>query len=138
MTRMGSWPDASFLLALLFAATFLAIAFWEIRQPSRASVTPLNTRWFGNIALFGLAWLAAWLLPFLSSYGAAVIAASHGWGLFHIIPLPTGIALAASFVILDFFGYWTHRLEHKIPLLWRLHALHHSDTDLDVTTTLKP
>jgi len=47
------------------------------------------------------------------------------------------IALAASFVVLDFSGYWMHRLLHKIPLLWRLHALHHSDTDLDVTTTIR-
>lgn len=137
MTGLRSWPDVSFLLGLLFAMTFLAVAFWEARRPSRRSVTPLNLRWFGNISLFGLVWLTAWLLPFLSSYGAAVIAARNGWGLFHLVPLPPAIALAASFVVLDFFAYWTHRLMHKIPLLWRLHALHHSDTDLDVTTTIR-
>jgi sterol desaturase/sphingolipid hydroxylase (fatty acid hydroxylase superfamily) len=137
MTAFGIRLDASLLLGLLFAATFLGMALWESLRPSRAPVAPLNLRWFGNIAMFGLAWLIARLLPFLSSYGAAVIAARHGWGLFHMVALPSAIALAASFVLLDFFAYWTHRLEHKIPLLWRLHALHHSDTDLDVTTTVR-
>jgi sterol desaturase/sphingolipid hydroxylase (fatty acid hydroxylase superfamily) len=103
----------------------------------RKQVAPLGLRWFGNIALFAVASLIAWLLPLLSSYGAAMIAARHGWGLFHLVPAVPVIALAASFVILDFFGYWTHRLMHAVPLLWRLHALHHSDTDLDVTTTIR-
>ena len=47
------------------------------------------------------------------------------------------IALAASLLLQDLFGYWIDRLFHKIPPLWRLHALHHSDTDLDVTTTIR-
>jgi sterol desaturase/sphingolipid hydroxylase (fatty acid hydroxylase superfamily) len=134
---MHGWADASSLPGLMFVMTFLGVACWEALRPSRESVAPLTVRWFGNVALFGLASLIAWLLPFLSSYGAAVIAARHGWGLFHLAFLAPPVALAASFVMLDFFTYWTHRLMHKIPLLWRFHALHHSDTDLDVTTTIR-
>ena len=137
MSGFGSRLDASFLLGLLFAATFLGVALWETWRPSRAPVVPMTLRWFGNIALFVSVWLIAGLLPFLSSYAAAAVAARHGWGLFHMVALPPAIALAASIVLLDFFAYWTHRLLHKIPLLWRLHALHHSDTDLDVTTTIR-
>jgi sterol desaturase/sphingolipid hydroxylase (fatty acid hydroxylase superfamily) len=134
---MTGWPDASTLFGWLFAITFLGVACWEAWRPSRAAVAPLTLRWFGNIALFAMALLMVWLLPLLSSFGAATIAAQRGWGLFHLVALPPVIALAASFVLLDFFGYWSHRLLHKIPLLWRLHALHHSDTDLDVTTTIR-
>jgi sterol desaturase/sphingolipid hydroxylase (fatty acid hydroxylase superfamily) len=134
---MTDWPDASSLLGWMFVLTFLGMAVWETRRPSRASMAPLSLRWFGNIVLFGLTSLVAWLLPFLSSYGAAVIADRHGWGFFHLLAVAPVIALAASFVLLDFSTYWTHRLMHKIPLLWRLHALHHSDTDLDVTTTIR-
>lgn len=137
MTGARSWTDASFLFGLLFAVTFVAMAFWEARRPARAPVVSLNLRWFGNIALFGLTWPLAWLLPFLSSYAAATMAARHGWGLLHLAPVAPAVALAASFVLLDFFGYWAHRLMHKISLLWRLHALHHSDTDLDVTTAIR-
>jgi sterol desaturase/sphingolipid hydroxylase (fatty acid hydroxylase superfamily) len=134
---MKDWPDAATLLGWMFVFTFLAVACWEAWRPSRAAVTPLTLRWFGNIALFAMASPTTWLLPLLSGFGAAKIAADHGWGFFHLVALPPLIALAAGFLLLDFFGYWTHRLLHKIPLLWRLHALHHSDTDLDVTTTIR-
>jgi sterol desaturase/sphingolipid hydroxylase (fatty acid hydroxylase superfamily) len=134
---MKGWPDASTLLGWMFAITFLGIACWEAWRPSRAAVAPLTLRWFGNLALFAIILLMTWLVPLLSSLGAATFAAKHGWGLFHLIALAPAIALAAGFVLLDFFAYWTHRLLHRIPLLWRLHALHHSDSDLDVTTTIR-
>jgi sterol desaturase/sphingolipid hydroxylase (fatty acid hydroxylase superfamily) len=134
---MPDWPDASTFFGWAFAITFLAVACWEAWQPSRTPVAPMTMRWIGNISLFGMALLMTWLVPLLSSLGAAKLAADHGWGLLHLFALPPAIALAASFVLLDFFGYWTHRLMHKIPLLWRLHALHHSDNDLDVTTTIR-
>jgi len=134
---MQDWPDTSTLFGWMFAITFLGVACWEARQPARATLAPLTLRWFGNLALFAMVLLMTWLVPLLSSLGAATLAAQHGWGLFHLIALPPAIALTASFVLLDFFGYWTHRLLHKIPLLWRLHALHHSDSDLDVTTTIR-
>jgi sterol desaturase/sphingolipid hydroxylase (fatty acid hydroxylase superfamily) len=131
------WSNASTLFDCMFAFTFLAVACWEAGRPSRGAVMPLTLRWFGNIALFAMAFAIGWFLPLLSSLGAAKFAADHGWGFLHLVALPPMIALAAGFLLLDFFGYWTHRLWHKIPLLWRLHALHHSDTDLDVTTTIR-
>jgi len=132
---MHGWPVSFF--GLMFVVAFLGVAVWETCRPSRASVAPMGLRWFGNIALLGFASLIARFLPLLSSYGAAKIAARHGWGLFHLVPVAPVVALAASFVLLDFFAYWTHRLAHMVPLLWRLHALHHSDSDLDVTTTIR-
>ena len=134
---MTGWPDAATLFGWAFAITFVGIASWEIWRPSRPAVAPMTLRWFGNISLFAIVLLMIWLVPLLSSLGAATVAAQRGWGLFHLIALPPAIALAASFVLLDFFGYWSHRVLHKIPLLWRLHALHHSDSDLDVTTTIR-
>ena len=134
---MQDWPDASTLFGWMFAVAFVGIACWEIWRPSRAAIAPMTLRWVGNISLFVMALLMTWLVPLLSGLGAAKLAADHGWGLLHLIALPPVLALAASFVLLDFFAYWTHRLMHKIPLLWRLHALHHSDNDLDVTTTIR-
>src|SRR5262245_11852221 len=99
---MTDWPDASTLFGWAFAVAFLGIACWEARQPSRATVTSLGLRWFGNISLFGMALAMTWLVPLLSSLGAAKLAAQHGWGLFHVLDLPPAIALAASFVLLDF------------------------------------
>jgi sterol desaturase/sphingolipid hydroxylase (fatty acid hydroxylase superfamily) len=125
------------ILTVFFPLTFLAMAFWEARQPSRPVTTPLMLRWFGNIALFGLASLIPRMLPFLSGYGAASIARSNGWGLLNVVVVQPTVAMALSLVALDFLAYWTHRLFHKVSFLWRLHALHHSDTDLDVSTTIR-
>jgi len=49
----------------------------------------------------------------------------------------TWVSIAAGFVLLDLTRYALHRCEHAVPLLWRFHALHHSDPDVDVTTSLR-
>jgi sterol desaturase/sphingolipid hydroxylase (fatty acid hydroxylase superfamily) len=47
------------------------------------------------------------------------------------------LALVAGFLFLDLLDYLVHRCEHAVPILWRLHALHHSDPDIDVTTAIR-
>ncbi|QJB69921.1 sterol desaturase family protein [Parasphingorhabdus halotolerans] len=70
--------------------------------------------------LFGLVWLQ-----------------SRGWGLFNAVTLPTAITLLGTVIILDFAWYLTHVSMHKIPSFWRVHAVHHSDPIVDVTTTVR-
>ena len=48
-----------------------------------------------------------------------------------------GLSLMAGFLLLDFLRYLVHRCEHAVPLFWRFHALHHSDPDVDVTTSVR-
>ena len=45
-------------------------------------------------------------------------------------PLASAIGASAFAFILDFFNYWTHRAQHRVPFLWRFHAVHHSIRDL--------
>ena len=49
---------------------------------------------------------------------------------------PVLIALA-YIAVSDFFYYWYHRLQHRWPFLWRIHELHHSDTEVNITTSLR-
>ena len=49
----------------------------------------------------------------------------------------TWLSLAAGFLMLDLMRYTVHRCEHAVPLFWRFHALHHSDPDVDVTTSVR-
>lgn len=46
-------------------------------------------------------------------------------------------SLIVTLVVLELMGYWWHRLSHSVPLLWRLHRVHHSDPEIDVTTALR-
>lgn len=46
--------------------------------------------------------------------------------------------IVISFLVLDFFGGWlVHLVQHKTPVLWRFHVVHHSDNNVDVTTGLR-
>lgn len=51
--------------------------------------------------------------------------------------LPQWAAVAVGVVLLDLAIYWQHRLVHHVPLLWRLHRVHHADVGFDVTTAVR-
>jgi sterol desaturase/sphingolipid hydroxylase (fatty acid hydroxylase superfamily) len=71
---------------------------------------------------------------------AAALVFSMGWlndnqvGLFYLFQLPVWVKLILGIAIFDFVSYWFHRMAHKVPLLWRFHRVHHSDTRMDSTT----
>ncbi len=71
---------------------------------------------------------------------ATVIVFSIEWlnnnqvGLFYLIQLPVWAKLILGVALFDFVTYWFHRMSHKVPLLWRFHRVHHSDTSMDSST----
>src|SRR5262245_27960618 len=114
-----------FYVLLLAAGLAAAWETWAPRQPSPAA---LRTRWINNFALWALDSLVArWMFPVLG-VAFALIAARRGWGLFHLAAVPTALAIGASVLVLDLWRYAEHRLYHRVPLLWRLHRVHHTDT----------
>jgi sterol desaturase/sphingolipid hydroxylase (fatty acid hydroxylase superfamily) len=54
-----------------------------------------------------------------------------------VLSIPAVVAIPAGVVVLDLTLYWEHRLLHWFPPFWRIHALHHSDTDLDVASYIR-
>jgi len=132
-----TWIDVGRIGVLLFAAVFFLVAVCEGLNPARATTSSFSLRWFGNGVLFLLAWVTGRFLSFLPADAAALVAREEGWGLLNFSHWPGGAAVLLSFITLDFIGYWEHRLYHAVPILWRLHSLHHSDPDLDVTTAIR-
>ena len=80
--------------------------------------------------------LLRFLIP-IAAVSMAALVAIHDFGLFNILELNSWLAGLLSFLILDFFIYFQHRLFHKYSLLWRLHRVHHSDTEFDATTGVR-
>lgn len=117
-----------------FFGVFGGMALWEIVAPRRRLIASKLLRWSNNLALVALnsALLRA-LFP-AAAVGVAAFAATQGWGLFNYFAAPFWMALPASVVLLDFFIYLQHVMLHAVPLLWRLHRVHHADLDFDVTT----
>jgi sterol desaturase/sphingolipid hydroxylase (fatty acid hydroxylase superfamily) len=120
-----------------FAGVLLLMALWEVLAPRRQLTMARGVRWFSNLGLVALDTLAARFLVPLTVVGMATFVQEHGWGLFSNIPVPEWLAVVLSVVALDFVIYLQHVLFHAVPVLWRLHLVHHADLDFDVTTGVR-
>ncbi len=120
-----------------FIGVLLAMMLWERAAPLRALSQSLMLRWSGNLGIAAVSTLAARLAAPIIPAGVAAVAASNGWGLFNLIALPAWLTFGATLLVLDALIYAQHRAFHAIPLLWRLHRMHHADLELDTTTGLR-
>ncbi len=114
-----------------------AMAAWEVLAPRRKLTVGRAPRWPGNLGILVVDALAVRVLIPTAAVGVAAIAAQRGWGLLNITPWPAWLEVLLGFAILDFVIYAQHVAFHKVPLLWRLHRMHHADLDIDVTTGLR-
>lgn len=118
----------------VFLSIFTVMAVWEWLGPRRDRAIGRFRRWPNNIGVAFLDTALARIVAPAGAVGFALVAQLRGWGLFNSVPLPTWVKLLISLVVLDLAIYFQHRLFHYVPLLWRLHRMHHADLDLDVTT----
>ena len=117
-----------------FVAVFLAVAVWEMATPRRRFHYARHRRWPHNLALFALDIAVVRLLAAGAVIAVAVEAQARGWGLLNVAPIPTLVGNVLAFVALDLVIYGQHVLFHRVPVLWRLHRVHHTDPEFDVTT----
>lgn len=120
------------LFQLVFFSTAVALVLLERVRALQLQPVRIARRWTSNIGLFLIgSVVSAALLP----VGMYAFAQHQPPGLLSRMGLPFAAQLVLTFVVLDLWRYWEHRLYHRIPLLWRLHLVHHSDTQVDVTTS---
>lgn len=118
----------------VFFGVFVAMAVWEALAPRRARLYPRRVRWLHNLVLVALNSVLLRLAFPVAAVGFASLAAEQGWGLLNAFILPDWLVFVAALVALDFAIYLQHVLFHAVPVLWRLHRVHHADPDFDVTT----
>lgn len=121
----------------LFSVLLVLFVIWESLQPKRDRAFARLTRWTGNLGLIVVGSVVVRLILPIAPVGAALWAHQNGVGIFNVAPVPVLVAGALSLLLLDLLIYGQHRLFHKVPLLWRLHRMHHTDIDLDVTSGLR-
>ena len=136
---MESWllQNESNLRLTAFVVVFFAIAIWEWLSPKRKRLKSLTTRWVTNLSLMIINTLLIRVFFPMAAVGIALIINEQQIGLLNIIEIHPIAAVMLSVIHLDCAIYWQHRLMHKIPLLWRLHRVHHADPEFDVTTGLR-
>ena len=120
-----------------FFLIFAIIAIWELLAPRRALTTSKTSRWLSNLAITFLNPATVRLVFPILAVSMALKAQQNGWGLLNHYNLPFWPAMVVGVVVLDFATYLQHVMFHAVPLLWRLHMVHHADLDFDVTTGLR-
>jgi len=116
------------LLVLLLA--------WQQWRPRRA-VAGGTRRRFRNIAMTLVSSALVYLILPATAVAFAAQIADTGFGLFNSLSWPVGVEIVAGVILLDLAIYWQHRWSHRVPVLWRLHRVHHSDIAFDATLGLR-
>lgn len=117
-----------------FFGIFSVMALWEIYAPRRKLSVSRGLRWANNLGLIFLNSVVVRILFPTAAIGVAIFAQEQGWGLLNYYQLPFALAVVIATITMDFVLYLQHVLFHAIPVLWRLHRVHHADLDFDVTT----
>lgn len=120
-----------------FLGLLLLFAILESIYPRRERVYPRKFRWPHNLAVLAAGSLLSRVVPALLPVSAAVLAAQQGFGLFYATAVPGWAEFVLTILLLDLLIYWQHRLLHTVPLLARIHRMHHTDCDIDATTALR-
>ena len=129
---------SAILITLLPALIFALVALFEIARPRRTLRFGRVARWRTGLLLVASSRISIWLLAWIIAIPAVAFwAGSRGVGFFNVVAPPVWVEVLASFILLDFAMWLQHLLTHKVPVLWRLHKVHHADPDLDVSTAIR-
>ncbi len=120
---------------IAFLGILAAVAIWEVASPRRRLTTSKTIRWFSNI---GITILNTLIVRGVFPVIAVNYAANNtGIGLLNQYNLPFPAAVVIGVLAFDLIIYFQHVMFHAVPILWRLHMMHHADLDIDVTTGLR-
>ena len=121
----------------IFFSLLLAIGIWEAAAPRRERTQSLVSRWVNNFAVVVLNTAILRAVFPTALVGFAVYFESIGWGLLNVLSLPLWLEILLVIVVLDLTIYWQHVVFHQVPFLWRVHRMHHTDVDFDVSTGVR-
>ena len=125
------------LYSVFLLSSLAIVPVWEHVASRRHLRRPLTTRWTGNLSLFFVNGVLMWLVYGGWGIAASMAAAQYQWGLMHHLPLPNWLEVVVGLLLLDLGHFAVHWALHKVPLLWRIHRLHHTDQDFDFTTATR-
>ena len=134
MTHADQWYW--YLLVSVVGLVALCEVIWPKRQLPSTQLHRIVGNWglYGvNSALIAVTALGAASLPAVFAWHAQQLQ----WGLLNQTKLPFWANFAVSFLLISLVGYVLHRLMHKVPFFWAMHKVHHSDTSIDFSTSVR-
>lgn len=130
-------PGEAAIRLSIFVGLLAAMALWEALAPRRSDPPVRRRRWPVNLAFAVLGAIVARVAVPGGAAAFAIQAQAQGWGLIGWAGLSGWIAVLAGVAALDLAIYFQHRVFHAVPVLWRLHRMHHSDVMFDTTTGVR-
>mgnify|MGYP005992080131 FL=1 len=121
---------------LIFLLCFVSFFTWQSIKP-KVKLNQIGRRWRHNLSLFFIDILVVRLAQPLLLTSVALVTHNTPFlrlDIFNHFPI---ISLLLAILILDLAIYWQHRASHAVPLLWRIHQVHHSDPQIDLTTAVR-
>ena len=121
----------------VFIGILVAMMAWEFMAPRRSRSIARWVRWPNNLAISLVNSTLLRLVAPAAVVGFAAVAEARGWGVLNTVAWPGWLEIALAVILLDLAIYLQHVMVHAVPLLWRLHRMHHADLDFDVTTAIR-
>ena len=125
------------LYTALVLSSLAIVPVWESVAPRRQLRASMTTRWASNLSLLFANGILMWLVYGGWGIAASMAASQHGFGLMHHIALPVWLEILLALMLLDLGHFAIHWALHNVPVLWRIHRLHHTDQDFDFTTAAR-
>jgi sterol desaturase/sphingolipid hydroxylase (fatty acid hydroxylase superfamily) len=117
--------------------SFLFFLLLETLFPLRRRTRPMGLRFLINMAMTIMVFAIGGLVVRSSALAVSEWATAYHLGLCNMILLPGWLQIALGFLFLDWTFYHWHKINHKYPLLWRFHNVHHIDPDMDISTSFR-
>ena len=117
-----------------FLAIFAVMAVWELLAPRRALTVSKAVRWANNLGLVAFNTILLRLVFPAAAIGMAAFSAERDWGLLNHFDVAFWLAVPVGVIAMDLVIWMQHVMVHAVPVLWRLHRVHHADPDYDLTT----
>jgi sterol desaturase/sphingolipid hydroxylase (fatty acid hydroxylase superfamily) len=138
MTGLDNWASTYGEAAqfIAFFGMIAAMGVAELLVPRARRTQDRKHRWPANVVLTALTILTAPLVP-LGIIGVAIYAHQIDFGLIPYLGVSAWVALILGLLLRSLVSYVTHLLMHKVPWFWRIHRVHHLDTHLDISTTVR-
>jgi sterol desaturase/sphingolipid hydroxylase (fatty acid hydroxylase superfamily) len=116
--------------------SFIFLAIWEVLSPAGRTNGGRENRMRVNFGLGILNMTLSAILP-LSSLAVAMLAEKNGWGVMQMVALDWYLAIPLLLLAKSLLGYGLHRSFHRYAWLWPLHAVHHRDDVIDLSTSFR-
>jgi len=130
-------PSPANLILLFTLAAIAVMMLLEALLPRRQLGQNMLWRWSNNFSLASLTWIVSALCSAAVVVYLAKWTGDRQFGLIPYLGAGPVAGFLALLVVTQFIGYWVHVAFHKVPWLWPIHAIHHSDVDVDVSTSYR-